>query len=128
MRFSKSNNGEEEQIKEQKGHLGENQDWLSKLANLEVLPPPVRALGRMEKMRTSVVIDEDDCCDKTNSETGRAPPSSQVLHTYDALLGFLKPKSRRSNARRRRVIGIRSCWLQQQELEDALLALVLSSL
>ena len=72
VRFSKSNNGEEEQIKEQKGHLGENQDWLSKLANLEVLPPPVQALGRMEKMRTSVVIDEDDYCDKTNKETGRA--------------------------------------------------------
>ena len=31
------------------------------------------------------------------------------------------------NGCRRRVIGIRSCWLQQQELEDALLALVLSS-
>ena len=58
-RFSKSNNGEEEQIKEQKGHLGENQDWLSKSSNLEVLPPLVQALGRMEKMRTSVVI--DDC-------------------------------------------------------------------
>ena len=58
-RFSKSNNGEEEQIKEQKSHLGENQDRLSKLPNLEVLPPPGQALGRMEKMRTSVVI--DDC-------------------------------------------------------------------
>ena len=55
----KSNNGELGQIKEQKRDWGENQDWLSKLANLEVLPPPVRALGRMEKMRTSVVI--DDC-------------------------------------------------------------------
>ena len=31
------------------------------------------------------------------------------------------------NGCRRRVIGIRSRWLQEQELEDALLALVLSS-
>ena len=59
-RFSKSNNGEEaEQIKEQKSHLGENQGWLPKSPNLEVLSPPVQDLGRMEKMRTSVVI--DDC-------------------------------------------------------------------
>ena len=35
----KSNNGELGQIKEQKRDRGENQDWLSKLANLEVLPP-----------------------------------------------------------------------------------------
>ena len=59
----KSNNGELGQIEEQKRDRGENQDWLSKLANLEVLPPPVQALGGREKMRTSVVIDEDDYCD-----------------------------------------------------------------
>ena len=52
------------QIKEQKG---ENQDWLSKSTNLEVLPPPVRqTLRRMEKTRTSVLIDEGDYYEKTN--------------------------------------------------------------
>ena len=36
----KSKKGELGQIKEQKRDREENQDWLSKLANLEVLPPP----------------------------------------------------------------------------------------
>ena len=83
-RFSKSNNGEEEQIKEQKGHLGENQDWLSKSSNLEVLPPLVQALGRMEKMRTSVAIDEDDYCAETNGESSEVhpPPPTFIVHDF----------------------------------------------
>ena len=98
-RFSKSNNGEEEQIKEQKGHLGENQDWLSESSNLEVLPPPVhQALGRMEKMRTSVAIDEDDYCAETNRESSKVlpPPPSFLIMILKAcnywrslILGFI---------------------------------------
>ena len=78
-RVSKSNNEEREQIKEQKSHMGENQDRLSKLLNLEVLPPPVQALGRMEKMRTYVVTDEHDYCDMTNRVVQQ---QQQKLHHF----------------------------------------------